>query len=84
MVEAAVTDDVPQAADRTRLLIKRAEDDPSHPGLNRRASLAKLALFQGDLPVTVQQAPGHIDESPQPSLNSDFNPDGQNHANASP
>lgn len=53
-------------------------------GLNRRASLAKLPLFQGDLQVTVQQAPGHIDESPQPSLNSDFNPDGQDHANASP
>lgn len=45
-------------------------------GLNRRASLAKLSLFQGDSQVTVQQAPGHIDESPQPSLNSDFNPDG--------
>ena len=45
-------------------------------GLSRRASLAKLSLFQGDSQVTVQQAPGHIDESPQPSLNSDFNPDG--------
>lgn len=53
-------------------------------GLNRRASLAKLALVLGDLKVTVQQAPEHIDESAQPSLNCDFNPDGSNHANAPP
>lgn len=53
-------------------------------GLNRRTSLAKLSLFLGDSQVTVKQAPRHIDESPQPSLNSDFNPDGENHANAPP
>lgn len=53
-------------------------------GLNRRVSLAKLASIQGELRVTLAQAQDHIDESPLPSLNSDFVQDGPIHANASP
>ncbi len=53
-------------------------------GLNRRVSWAKLSLFQAVLEVTVPQAEGHIDESPQPSLNSDFNQDGTDHAKTPP
>ena len=53
-------------------------------GLNRRVSLAKLPQVLGDLGVTLPQAPEHIDESPQPSLNSDFIQDGTTHANAPP
>lgn len=53
-------------------------------GLNRRVSLTKLASVQGELRVTLAQAQDHIDESPLPSLNSDFVQDGPIHANASP
>ena len=53
-------------------------------GLNRRVSLAKLALVSGDLVVTLPQVQEHIGESPQPSLNSDFVQDGPIHANPSP
>lgn len=53
-------------------------------GLNRRVSLAKLPLFSGNLAVTLPQAQGHIDESPQPSLNSDFEQDEKDYANAPP
>lgn len=49
-------------------------------GLNRRVSLAKLPLIQGELRVTLPQAREHIDESPLPSLNSDFVQDGTDHA----
>lgn len=41
-------------------------------GLNRRVSLAKLPMVQGVLSVTLPQALEHIDDSPPPSLNSDF------------
>lgn len=44
-------------------------------GLNRRVSLAKLPQVQGHLNVTLPQAVDHIDESPLPSLNSDFEQD---------
>ncbi len=53
-------------------------------GLNRRVSLAKLPLVQGVLIVTLPQAPEHIDESPLPSLNSDFEQDGCDHAKTPP
>lgn len=53
-------------------------------GLYRRVSLAKLALVLGGLGVTLPQAQAHIDESPLPSLNSDFKQDGPIHANAPP
>jgi hypothetical protein len=53
-------------------------------GLNRRVSLAKLPLVSAGLVVTQQQAPEHIDESQQPSLNSDFKQDNLDHANAPP
>lgn len=53
-------------------------------GLNRRVSLAKLPLVLGELTVTPPQAREHIDESPPPSLNSDFMQDETNHANAPP
>lgn len=53
-------------------------------GLNRRVSLAKLPLFSGVLAVTLPQAQEHIDESPQPSLNSDFKQEDPDHANAPP
>ena len=38
----------------------------------RRVSLAKLSLVCGTLRVTPPQAQGHIDESPTPTVNSDF------------
>ena len=38
----------------------------------RRVNLAKLAQVQGKLDVTMPQAPLHIDESPQPSVNSNL------------
>lgn len=53
-------------------------------GLNRRVSLAKLPLVSGALTVTLSQGREHIDESPQPSLNSDFKQDNPDHANAPP
>ncbi len=53
-------------------------------GLNRRVSLAKLPLVQRVLSVLLPQAQGHIDESPLPSLNSDFEQDGINHAKTPP
>jgi hypothetical protein len=53
-------------------------------GLNRRVSLAKLPLVSAGLAVTSAQGREHIDESPQPSLNSDFKQDNPDHANAPP
>ena len=53
-------------------------------GLNRRVSLAKLPLVSAGLTVTLPQAREHIDESPLPSLNSDFMQEEPDHANASP
>jgi excisionase family DNA binding protein len=53
-------------------------------GLNRRVSLAKLPLVSGELTVTLSQGREHIDESQQPSLNSDFKQDNPDHANAPP
>lgn len=38
----------------------------------RRVSLAKLGQVRGKLEVTFPKAERHIDESPQPSVNSDF------------
>jgi hypothetical protein len=38
----------------------------------RRVSLAKLGAIGGDLDITVTQAQGHIVESAQPTVNSDF------------
>ena len=53
-------------------------------GLNRRVSVAKLPLVQVVLTVTLPQARKHIDESPLPSLNSDFVQDGIDHAKTPP
>lgn len=53
-------------------------------GLNRRVSITKLPQVVADLVVTMEQLQGHIDESPQPSLNSHFKQDGRNHANSPP
>jgi hypothetical protein len=50
----------------------------------RRVSLQKLALAGGLLHIAMPQAPEHIDERPQPSVNSDFGQQGANHENASP
>jgi len=44
----------------------------------RRVSLIKLAQSAGQLKVTLPQALEHIDESDQPSVNSDFKQDGRN------
>ncbi len=40
--------------------------------MNRRVSLAKLELIRGKLDITMPQALQHIDESFQPSVNSDL------------
>jgi hypothetical protein len=53
-------------------------------GLNRRVSVAKLPLVQAVLSVTPPQARERIDESPLPSLNSDFVQDGCDHAKTPP
>ena len=45
----------------------------------RRVSFAKMAQSAGQLKVTLPQALEHIDESDQPSVNSDFKQDGYNH-----
>lgn len=50
--------------------------------VNRRASLAKLAGFQGVLRVTLAQVQEHIDESLKPSLHSDFTKEYPEHANS--
>ncbi len=52
--------------------------------LNRRVSLAKLPLVQGDLRVTLPQAEEHICERPSPPLNSDFAQDAASHTTACP
>ena len=52
-------------------------------GLYRRVSMAKLALVVGFLRLAKPQGQEHIDESPQPTVNSDFMQDGPIHANAS-
>jgi hypothetical protein len=53
-------------------------------GLYRRVSLAKLSQVLGVLCLTKPQAQEHIDESPQPTVNSDFMQDGPDHAKAPP
>lgn len=53
-------------------------------GLFRRASLAKLCQFEGFLRVTLAPAGEHISKSTQPSVNSDFTQDAQDHVNAPP
>ncbi len=47
--------------------------------LFRRVSLAGLASAAGNLQVTMPEALEHIDESHQPSLNSDFRQDAADH-----
>ena len=53
-------------------------------GLYRRVSAANLGQFYGFLCVTLPQAPEHIGESPQPTVNSDSMQDAPDHANTSP
>jgi hypothetical protein len=50
--------------------------------LYRRVSLANLAQVIGPLSVTVPEAPQHIDESKQPSVNSDLTQGAPTHGNA--
>ena len=52
--------------------------------LYRRINVAQLPLFLTVLVVTRTDAEPHIDESPKPSLNSDFAEDVQNHVKTSP
>lgn len=40
--------------------------------MNRRASLAKMAMFKGHLDITMPQALQHISEREHPSVNSDL------------
>lgn len=53
-------------------------------GLYRRVSAKNLDQFRGFLRVTLPQAPEHIGESPQPSVNSDSMQDAPDYANTSP
>lgn len=48
----------------------------------RRVSLARVAVAGGTLGITITEAASHIRNSPQPSVNSDFNREPPNHANA--
>ncbi len=45
----------------------------------RRVSLAKMSQAKGQLQVAMPQALEHIDESDQPSVNSDFEQDASDH-----
>jgi hypothetical protein len=47
--------------------------------MHRRVSLAKLDAVKGDLCVSIPEALQHIDERPQPSVNSDFRQDTADH-----
>ena len=40
--------------------------------MNRRASMAKLAEIRGKLDITFTEAPRHVNESNEPSVNSDL------------
>lgn len=53
-------------------------------GLFRRVSVANLGQFDGILRVTLPRAGEHIGESAQPSVNSDYKKDAEDHASASP
>ena len=53
-------------------------------GVNRRVSLAKLPVVQGEMRVTLPLARDHIDESRPLTLNSDFLQDGSDHAKTPP
>ena len=50
----------------------------------RRASFAKIEQIRGQLDITFAKAARHIDESAQPSVNSDFNLEALTHGNAQP
>ena len=52
--------------------------------MHRRVSLAKLTLVCGPLHLTMPTAQDHIDESPQPTVNSDFKQEAQDHDKAQP
>jgi hypothetical protein len=51
-------------------------------GLFRRVSATNLGQFEGLLKVTLPPAGEHISKTVEPSVNSDFKQDGQQHANA--
>jgi excisionase family DNA binding protein len=51
-------------------------------GLFRRVSAANLGQFDGVLRITLPPAGEHISKSTQPSVDSDFKQDDQDHANA--
>ena len=53
-------------------------------GLFRRVSAANLGQFEGVLRITLPLVGEHIGKSTQPSVNSDFTHDTQDHANAPP
>jgi len=50
----------------------------------RRVSLAKLEQIRGQLDITMPQALRHIDESTQPSVNSDLRQEAADHDSAQP
>lgn len=50
----------------------------------RRVSLDKLAQVRGNLDITMPQAPAHIGERIQPSVNSDLRQDAADHDSAQP
>ena len=50
----------------------------------RRVNRAKLEQVRGKLDITMPQALSHIDESAQPSVNSDLKQEQANHAHAQP
>ncbi len=47
----------------------------------RRVNLARLAQVGANLDITMPQAPPHIDESPQPCVNSDLTKEASDHDN---
>jgi len=50
----------------------------------RRVNVAKLGAVRGNLDVMMPEAPSHIGESTDPSVNSDFGQEQSNHASAQP
>jgi Helix-turn-helix domain len=52
--------------------------------MNRRAGLAKLGQFRGQMTITLPQALPHINDSSQPSVNSDLRQGAADHAKTQP
>ena len=58
---------------------QRPAGDMAESMMYRRVNRAKLVQVGANLDITMPQAPPHIDESPQPCVNSDLNQEATDH-----